>query len=186
MDPIATSNPGFAKGTQYRDYVDGVQAKAAEKKRARLNREGKTPGEIEQAMYVCSLSDFPRIERPRDGHAWGPWVYVKSNLTLIYAPADQHWSYEVDLERCNTSAQSLDWIFQVSNKHSRSAESVGHLIEALQDLLNPQANICSFGRDSQWSAAKYLLEGSPDRPLYTKHIDELFQNGQITVRTEPF
>lgn len=50
--------------------------------------------------------------------------------------------YKIDLVRCNTSAAILDIIIQMSRKMWMTREDVGHLVEALDDLLNLQANFC--------------------------------------------
>ncbi len=71
---------------------------------------------------------------------WHPWTFNRSNLTLEHPN-----SYWVDLERCNTSAEMLDWIFQVNTKGWATPEVIAGLVHALRDLLHPQANLCSMG-----------------------------------------
>lgn len=52
---------------------------------------------------------------PQHGHKWGNWKFDADTLALDYAPQG-HWQYEIDLERCATSAQLLDWVFQIQGK----------------------------------------------------------------------
>jgi hypothetical protein len=151
-------NLRFAEGIQYRDYVVSAYDAADKTRRQKLAAEGKTSHEIDSRMAFRALGDFPKIDPPKDRMCWGPWRYKKETLVLEFAPRDRNWWYEIDLERCGTSALMLDWIFQVSNKHTRPAEEVGYLIEALQDLLDPQANICTFGGDTRMDTTRYLLE----------------------------
>lgn len=74
---------------------------------------------------------------------WGRWRFRPGNLTLEHADG-----YYVDLERMKSSAGALDWIAQVAGKAGRfTAEDVGHLVRALDELLKLQANVCSFQRD---------------------------------------
>jgi hypothetical protein len=129
-----------AAGRQYREYADGLYAKAR------------------ADNGLMSLADFPDVEPLKDGDCWGPWRFQRSDLTLQYDPQDRHWWYEIDLERMTNSAAMLDVIFQISNKRESccSTEDIGHLISALNDLLNPQANICSFGTNATLDATKYL------------------------------
>ena len=136
-------------------------------------------------MSSHSIGDWPNVDRPRDLDCWGPWKYMKSNLTLLYAPRDNHWCYEIDLERCIKSSYMLDYIFQVRSKSESlvSAEDVGHFIAALDDLLSPQANICSFGQNLNLDVAKYLLEKTPNRPFDTTQIEKAFEEGRITITT---
>ena len=51
--------------------------------------------------------------------------------------------YGVDLERCQSSAQVLDWIVQVAKKPWATQAVVADLITALNAVLDPQATICS-------------------------------------------
>ena len=53
--------------------------------------------------------------------------------------------YEVDLERCTTSAEMLDWICQVAEKTWATPDTVGNLAMALNELLRPQATVCALG-----------------------------------------
>jgi hypothetical protein len=55
------------------------------------------------------------------------------------------WLYEVDLERCGSAAAVLDWIMQVSGKAWATAEIRSGLVEALDDLLDPQTRLCAWG-----------------------------------------
>src|SRR4051794_26104992 len=78
--------------------------------------------------------------RPEHGDNWGNWIYDAETLVLRHKT--RH--YEMDLEQCATSGQTLDRIFQICGKSWATAEDLGHLIQALDDLLKPQANLCSF------------------------------------------
>jgi len=51
--------------------------------------------------------------------------------------------YNVDLGRCKTSAQVLDWVIQVSKKNWATPELIGMLVVALDKELDLQANLCS-------------------------------------------
>jgi hypothetical protein len=57
--------------------------------------------------------------------------------------------YYIDLDRCNTSAAVLDWIFQLWGKtwvRQRPEVLVG-LIKIMQDTIRPQATLCSDGKE---------------------------------------
>ncbi len=58
--------------------------------------------------------------------------------------------YEFDLERCTSSAEILDWIFQFAGKDWGSGEDMADLIRAIRDTLNPQRNFCSWGLDTKY------------------------------------
>ena len=96
---------------------------------------------------------------------WGNWRLDSSNLALVHA-ADK---YPIDLERMNSAAQMLDWIFQV-NKKAREvypAQDLADLLQALQDILDPQANLCGGGARKRLDATAYLKQryrqGTPTR-----------------------
>lgn len=105
-----------------------------------------------------------KFPRPRDGDTWGRWKFVQKNLTLFYEPGKEvhtDW-YEVDLEECLTSAAVLDWIAQIASKIWATNDCIGNLVRALNDLLNPQSNLCSFG-----------LGGTESKRLSSKELKQL-------------
>ena len=81
----------------------------------------------------------------RNRGRWGEWVFKPENLTLLHAPEE----YEIDLEEVHSSATILDWIFQIQNKTWATAATMHDLLRALDDILDPQANYCSFEQDKQ-------------------------------------
>lgn len=54
--------------------------------------------------------------------------------------------YRIDLDRVTTSAQMLDWIFQIHSKPWGAAAFLGFMA-ALYDVLNPQGLVCTWGTD---------------------------------------
>ncbi len=79
--------------------------------------------------------------------------FKPENLTLLVNIG--YW-YEVDLERCNNSAQLLDWIFQVAGKLDKDgAEIVWELLHALNLVSrlvfgkSVQGVFCPFGYDHE-------------------------------------
>jgi hypothetical protein len=63
-------------------------------------------------------------------------------------------SYDVDLRTLTSSARMLDLIMQIDGKMWASAACLSGLVRALDDILNPQANLCSSGGDKRLSAAQ--------------------------------
>ena len=94
------------------------------------------------------------VPSPADGHWWGPWRYNADTLALEYYDEDGKYRYGVDLQRCNSSAEVLDWIFQLADKVWCGYECTGHLVQAIRDLLN--RDFCSGGQDRPFDAASYL------------------------------
>lgn len=89
---------------------------------------------------------------------WGRWELDAGRLVLTFSK--QHHSYEVDLERCCTPAQMLDWIFQVRPKGWCSIEDIADLIDAFNDLLDPQKNLCSGGLAKRIPSVRKLVTDS--------------------------
>ena len=75
---------------------------------------------------------------------WGSWVFEPKTLVLEFheSPTNRV-RYYVDLERMETAAAMLDWIFQVRSKAWITSRDVGDLCAALAELVDPQANLCS-------------------------------------------
>ncbi len=76
---------------------------------------------------------------------FGNWEFDEKHLTLTNTGEGR--GYYVDLERCATSAQVLDWICQIDSKPWATKEDVGSLVRAITFLLNPQATLCGEGKD---------------------------------------
>lgn len=77
--------------------------------------------------------------------SWGPWRLDTRRHVLgveAYAPGGY---YEIDLEECIDSAKVLEWIVQVTGKSWTTPAVVAGLVNALNDILIPQATICGSG-----------------------------------------
>ena len=79
---------------------------------------------------------------------WGSWYLKRETFELINGKT----GYAIDLERCEDSAQILDWIFQVSQKAGQW--EIVNLLGALNDILDPQANYCSRGINTKTNPRK--------------------------------
>ncbi len=74
-----------------------------------------------------------------------PWRFNRGTLTLQLFNVRGHLRYEVDLERCKTSAAVLDWITQIAGKTWADDSTLAGLVRDLNRILDPQANLCSLG-----------------------------------------
>jgi hypothetical protein len=104
-------------------------------------------------ISVQEFADF-QSPIPKDGDTWGGWQYDAKVRVLTYISED----YEIDLEQCTTSAETLDRIFQIAGKVWGTPQVLGDLVQAIQDLLRPQATLCSFGVDRKFNARAHLKE----------------------------
>ncbi len=80
---------------------------------------------------------------------WGPWQLNTQHLSLVHENG-----YEVSLQSCTSSAEILDWIFQIHAKSWADVPTVRGLLAAFSDILEPQANFCSGGVERGGNGAK--------------------------------
>jgi hypothetical protein len=85
------------------------------------------------------------------------WRYDAERLVLELHDEAGRWLYEVDLERCRTSAEVLDWIFQVTKKRWATDAVIGGLVRELERLFDPQSTLCTAGKDRGPLDVKALL-----------------------------
>jgi hypothetical protein len=88
---------------------------------------------------------------------WDPsklngWKLYKSG-ELEFPAYEGGGGYPLDISDCTSSAKVLDWICQVAHKTWADDACVAGLVRALDEILDPQANLCSCGRDKQMTRA---------------------------------
>ena len=91
------------------------------------------------------------------GRHWGEWTLDTERVCLVFqgqpmmrggeGSCPQYLAYlgkyEIDIERIPYSAAMLDWIYQVNKKVWASARTMKDLLNAFEDIFDPQANLCS-------------------------------------------
>ena len=95
------------------------------------------PESIINRLGAVCLADVPPERRRRD---WGEWCLDRRTRELILPGR-----YEVDLDRFLTAGACLDWVAQVARKRWATDAVVAGLVRALDDVLDPQAHLCSGG-----------------------------------------
>lgn len=85
---------------------------------------------------IRSIDDFAQEGITKDNE----WVYRK-NRTIEHRKR----KYYVDLDRCESSAAVLDWIFQIFAKRWCTPKTLHDLMLHLRERVNPQATLCSWG-----------------------------------------
>ena len=86
---------------------------------------------------------------------WEPWYYDKELAFLVWEQ-DGGDRYEMDLRRCVDSASVLDWIVQVTHKSDATAEVVGNLVKALDELFHLQEVTCGSGQNRPFDPLEVL------------------------------
>jgi hypothetical protein len=81
---------------------------------------------------------------------WGPWRLDLSRFVLDRAP-DSSDSFPIDLLSCQDSDEVLDYICQVARQRWADDVTLAGLIRALNDMLDPQATLCSVGEPKRLS-----------------------------------
>ncbi len=107
---------------------------------------------FEVAMSTIELSDDLGEE---DWRAF--WMYDPYRLTLTGTRG----LYEIALEPLTTAARMLDTIFQVQNKPWCDPTMAGMLLAALEELLAPQALVCSFGVERGPVDVRQIIGSTP-------------------------
>jgi len=115
------------------------------------------------------LGDLPSVmfRAPKHGDTWGPFKFNTKNFTLEFHRSSNHRDYNpyyIDLERCIDSSHMLDALFQMGNKVWLSTVNRGQLLEAVQDIMEPQAWLCSGGRDKTFDIRKYYRNKAKKKP----------------------
>lgn len=88
-----------------------------------------------------SQAKAPPLSTPeRDETAppdWGPWFRDwGANMLVCEIPDFPKGSqYEIDLKRCQTSAQKCDWLAQIAEKSWATREVLGGLVQALDAVV---------------------------------------------------
>jgi len=80
---------------------------------------------------------------------WGNWMFDSNNLALIHADG-----YTIHLNEVDSSAEILDWIFQIQQKSWADASTMHDLLSAFDAVLRPQAHYCSEGKDKRADGGK--------------------------------
>lgn len=114
------------------------------------------------------LTPASEIAPERYRNEWGPWKLDPDDCTIYVEPPQYGGErYDIDLESCVSSAEVCDWIFQVSRKTWADADTIRGMVVALDDILQPQANLCAWGRSLRLSKA--TIRGLVDE--YAKTAD---------------
>lgn len=88
---------------------------------------------------------------------WGPWRYDPKTLCLTWKDRFSAMEYEVDLERCTTAGDILDWVGQINRKKKwGTPEVLGYLVQALDDLLHLQSNILCLAPGKSFDVRRHL------------------------------
>jgi len=77
-------------------------------------------------------------------YSYGPWIFDREGFVLVHKPRTNE-EYVVELARCTSGAEILDWIAQFSRKAWAAADSVGWLARALDEILGLQEHYCGDG-----------------------------------------
>ena len=83
---------------------------------------------------IQAALDWPEIKPDNE------WAFEEGKYIVNRANG-----YEIELERCRTSAEVLDWIFQIYLKSWATAKTIHDLLTHFQKHINPQATLCSYG-----------------------------------------
>ena len=139
------------------------------------NAQGRLLGTGDGRMLMYSGAEIMEAVSPPSD--WGPWQLDASTCVLY---TDQPYHYEIDLEQCLTSAHVLDRVMQIAGKDWPGSDQIlAGMLRALNDVLHPQASLCSWGKPrrdhrGQGAAAGAAGQGQPGP------VDSRLRPGQRT------
>lgn len=90
--------------------------------------------DIPTERLVEEFNEYLECER-------NPWRLNIEDLTLELEDG----SYEVPLDYCRTSAETLDWILQLASKSRADDSILAGLVRALELTIDPQSHLCTGG-----------------------------------------
>jgi excisionase family DNA binding protein len=123
------------------------------------------------------------IEKALAGKArWGAWRYNPNNLTLEFAMEGSDNPYSVNLRRCNTSSQVLDWLCQLNEEAWCSPEQVGYLLQAIDELSGGlQRTLCGGGQIDMEKHLRSMATQPYDQMMTVDEVAELLRVSKLTV-----
>ncbi|MBT9141417.1 MAG: hypothetical protein DDT30_02009 [Dehalococcoidia bacterium] len=116
-------------------------------------------------MVVLDTGRFeergPKFRENIQRNRWGRWKYNPAThcLEIRKRLGGITYDYDVCLDRCDTAARLLDWIYQVKHKRWAGPDDIADLIYAFEDIMgHVQARLCSGGLNLKYNVKKYLSE----------------------------
>lgn len=108
-------------------------------------------------MPIIDVTELPDISKLSPPRKLGRWRLNTRNYTIELLRG-RRVIYWVDLQRCTTAGETLDWVLQLGAKpNSVSSQDIGDLVRFYLELCpNIQGHLCPFG-------------STPSRPA--PHID---------------
>ncbi len=79
-----------------------------------------------------SLAEYAEMPHSAGIAGLPPTLLIDSDMELLVVRLPPH-GYEIDLERCNSASEMLDWIFQVHDKPWMTPELLAQVIQALEN-----------------------------------------------------
>ena len=103
---------------------------------------------------------------------WGNW---ELRVEIMCIEHSVNW-YQISLDECLTSAQVLDWVFQMRAKTWVTSEEMANLLDAFDDVFEPQSRLCSVGRNKSLTKEEMhrLAETAAQRKTDLKEFSNLF------------
>ena len=97
---------------------------------------------------------------------WQGWHLDKDNMVLRHETMGASHGYEIDLRRCNRSAELLGWIMEIT---PGAGVAILGLVRAFDDILQPRINLCLDGesrsrRLSQRAIRRLVAEAQEPGP----------------------
>lgn len=101
-------------------------------------------------------TNFRQTHNGSEGRLAQFWHFDPNSVALVFRSDDGQIYHSIDLRKITSSACMLDAIFDTSGRHWASKEITGDLVQALQELFDPQITLCGAGRDDTLDPVAHL------------------------------
>ena len=107
---------------------------------------------------ILSIGEILAAYDPRSAIREGTRACIDEKALTININTGRGHTYEIDLERCRTPGEVLDWIYQIKSKTWATSEIIFDLLTALEVACQifhgkgVQGSLCPFGvsRQIRW------------------------------------
>lgn len=106
-------------------------------------------GTLDELQKFCDKY-YPQVKK---GDTWGNWKLVGDFLCYRRKGMGE---YAICLRELDSSAEFLDWIYQLKKKGWTTPDDIWNLLHALDEIFNVQGSVCSSGCDRKFSPVKDL------------------------------
>lgn len=109
---------------------------------------------MSQVLPIKELMQLYPPVKLTHGDRWGNWIYNAKNFTLVIKKPSYRSGYDIDLERCATAQEVLNWIVHMRGKNWMDDKDLADLVRAFHDILD----LCRLAQEGEIQDIKNHLK----------------------------